>query len=347
VNVKFVFPPGNLRSYSIALMFMKNGILLLSLFILFSCSNGTSEEPNSLLSQPLFKPLSDSINQQPTAALYFKRGMLLRDNEQSALAEKDFRKAWSLEPSEDHALGLISILRSKNTDAAISFIQEALQKLPNSIALQVSLARGYQQKNEWTKALEVCNAVIAKYPNQLDALELKAELLSAQNKNAEALTTLEQAYQYAPGDPELAHNLAFAYAEAKNAKVIVLCDSLIRADKEGKHAEPYYIKGVYYANAGNNTQAINLFNQAIQHDYYFLDAYMDKGNLQYDNKQYNEALKTFQLATTVSPTFAEAYYWRGKTHEALGNKAEAKLDYQRAYGLDKTLKEAKEASDRL
>jgi hypothetical protein len=31
----------------------------------------------------------------------------------------------------------------------------------------------------------------------------------------------------------------------------------------------------------------------------------------------------------------------------LGNKEDAKLNYQRAYGLDKTLTEAKEATDRL
>ena len=89
------------------------------------------------------------------------------------------------------------------------------------------------------------------------------------------------------------------------------------------------------------------FNQAIQHDYYFLDAYMEKGSLFYNAKNYEEALETFELAAKVSPTFAEAYYWMGKTKEALGQKEEAKLDYQRAYGLDKTLTEAKQAADKL
>ena len=74
---------------------------------------------------------------------------------------------------------------------------------------------------------------------------------------------------------------------------------------------------------------------------------MDKGNLLYDAKQYKEALQTFELATTVSPTFAEAYFWLGKTKEAMGDIKEAKLDYQRAYGLDKTLSEAKVAADKL
>jgi tetratricopeptide (TPR) repeat protein len=74
---------------------------------------------------------------------------------------------------------------------------------------------------------------------------------------------------------------------------------------------------------------------------------MEKGSLFFNAKNYKEALETFELAASVSPTFAEAYYWIGKTKEALGNKDEAKLDYLRAYGLDKTMTEAKEAADRL
>jgi hypothetical protein len=37
----------------------------------------------------------------------------------------------------------------------------------------------------------------------------------------------------------------------------------------------------------------------------------------------------------------------GKCQEALGQKQEALLNYQRAYGLDKTFAEAQEAAERL
>ena len=327
---------------------MKYSVFVFALIIIFSCNNSAVEETDSLLKGEPYTSLTDSIQLQPTnARLYYQRGALLLQNQQFTRAEKDLKKAWSLKPDEQNALGLANILRRKNTDSAIVFIQQALTKLPESIALKISLARGYQQKGSFEKAIIICNEVITQYPGQLDALQLKAELLQAENKNDEALATLETAYSYAPGDAELAHSLAFAYAESKNQKAIALSDSLIEADKEGKHAEPYYFKGVYYANVGNKTGALVFFNQAIQHDYYFLDAYMEKGSLFFDAKNYKEALETFQLAARVSPTFAEAYYWMGKTKEAIGSKEEAKSDYQRAYGLDKSLKEAKDAADRL
>ena len=64
-------------------------------------------------------------------------------------------------------------------------------------------------------------------------------------------------------------------------------------------------------------------------------------------KKFNEALKTFQLVNTISATFPDAYFWMAKCEEALGQKEEAKLNYQRAYGLDKTFTEAKEAADKI
>ena len=333
---------------SLALGPMKYSAFIFLIVLIFSCSNNDVQETDSLLKGEPYSDITDSIQQQPmNAGLYYQRGVLLLQNEQFNHAEKDFKKAWALKPDERNALGLVNLLRRKNTDSAIFFVENALKKIPESIALKISLARGYQQKAELEKAIAICNDLIEKFPGQLDALQLKAELLQAQNKNEEAITTLEKAYAYAPGDAELAHGLAFAYAQTKNIKAIALSDSLIAADTEGKHAEPYYFKGVYYANIGNKTGALVFFNQAIQHDFYFLDAYMEKGNLFFNAKNYEEALETFELAARVSPTFAEAYLWMGKTKEAMGNNAEAKSDYQRAYGLDKTLKEAKDAAERL
>ncbi len=321
-------------------------VCALLMVVFLGCSSGDDE--GSILNQPPYNTVTDSIRQFPDRAdLYQRRGNLLLQAEERELAEADFKKAWNLQGSEDNAVSLASILMKKNSDSAILFIEQALQKLPQSIVLQVSLARGYQQKKNYEGALAVCNNIIAQYPNQIDALLLKAELLQSLKREKEALQTLEQAYKYAPFDAELAYNLAFEYAEAKNPKALTVADSLIKMDTSQSHAEPYYIKGVYYANNGNSIQALDLFNQAIQHDYYFLDAYMEKGTLFYDNKDYIQALKTFQLAARVSPTFADAYYWQGKTQEAMGKKLEAKQNYQRAYSLDKSLTEAKTAAEKL
>lgn len=263
------------------------------------------------------------------------------------LAENDLRNAWQLDPQEEYALRLTTILKQKNSDTAITFLEQALKKIPGSIGLHITLAKGYESKSQFDKALTIADDIIKQYPGELDALMLKSEILGKQSKNGEALSILEQAYKYAPGDVDLVHQLAFEYADSKNPKVLSLADSLIKVDFEKRHAEPYYFKGLYYENTGNWKEAVKYFDEAIQHDFNFMDAYLDKGQTYYDQKKYAEALKTFQLTTTVFPSESLPYFWLGKTQQATGNKNEARLNYQRAYGLDKTFTEAKDSADRL
>lgn len=322
---------------------------ILSFSIVFiACTGNKTSNQDATLSQPPYDKLTDSIDKAPKdAGLYFRRGTLLYGNGEMVLAENDLQSAWQLEPKEEYALRLTTILKQKNADTAISFLQQALTKLPNSIALHILLAKGCESKKEFDKSLAICNEIIKQYPGQLDALMLKSEILKQQNNNADALSVLEQAYSFAPGDVDLVHQLAFEYAESKNPKVLSIADSLIRVDVEKRHAEPYYFKGLYYENKGDYKEAIRYFDEAIQHDYNFLDAYMDKGETYYDQKKYADALKTFQFTTTVFSSEALPYYWMGKSQQALGRKDEARLNYQRAYGLDKTLTEAKDSADRL
>lgn len=325
---------------------MRN-LLMTFLPLIFLACNSKDPYDNSLLSQPPFDQLTDSIAKAPkNAELYYRRGVLLFQNAQTSYAEDDIRKAWLLAPKEEYALSLTTLLKEKSPDSAISFLQNAVQELPNSIALQIGLARGYQSKGDTGKAAAITDAIIKRYPGQLDALTLKSEILSQQNNKSGALAYLEKAYALVPSDPSLAYDLAYEYAELENPKAVTLADSIIKA-KTPEFEKAFYIKAVYMTRVGKTAEAIRNFDAAIQINYNFLDAYRDKGQLLLEQKKYEQALKTFELALKVAPASAEFYYLAGKTQQAMGNKQEARLNYQRAYGLDKSMTEAKEAADKL
>ena len=112
-------------------------------------------------------------------------------------------------------------------------------------------------------------------------------------------------------------------------------------------ARAYYVKATYFVNVNNPSKALKNYDASIAHDYNFLDSYLDKGKLLYNQKKYNDAQNVFTLALKVSPATADFYFWLAKTQEAMENKKEAKLNYQRAYGLDHTLKEAKQSAERI
>jgi tetratricopeptide (TPR) repeat protein len=324
------------------------GLLLSGMILIIRCgSEEAKSEFEELLNHPPFALYTDSIKMQPkNDSFYFRRAVLLNTNNQPTAALADFKKAWALSKKEPYALGVSNILLDKN-DNAISFINEAIKELPKSTLLKITLAKAFNLQGKTIDALKVCNEILAGNPQQVDVIKIKAELLDKQGKGTEAITILEQAYQITPYDINLNYELAYRYAETKNPAVVRLCDSLSKVDTSNNHAEPAYYKGIYFSNIGDKQNAIIQFNIAIQQDYYYLNAHIEKGRVLYDQKRYTEALKTFKLPNTISPDFADAWYWLGKCQEAMGNKEDAKLNYQRAYGLDKTFTEAKEAAESI
>jgi len=322
---------------------------LAALSFLTGCNDRNDLSPyNELLSQPPYNALTDSIHQNPSdAELYYHRGVLLAKNNNNPPALADLRKAWSLEKKEKYAIEISDLLSNEKPDSAILFLTEALNLLPQTVSLQLKLAQVYFDQQKKDEALNLCNKIIQQRPNQVNALILKSDILEEKNDTAGSIQTLEQAYFFAPFYEELCYNLAFKYAENKNPVVLSLCDSLQHADSLNEKAEPYYFRGLYFSNTNQKEKALSFFDQAIQHNYYYMNAYIEKGKILFDQKKINNALKVFELAEKISPTFPDSYYWVGRCWEVFGQKAEAKLNYERAYGLDKTFTEAKDAAERL
>ncbi len=324
-------------------------LLIGSVVVLFSCNN---EETGSLydeiLNNPPYSNISDSIKKNPgNDELYFRRAVQLNKDNFPEPALADFEKAWSLKKDERYAYAISNLWLEKKPDSAIVFLNTALHELPQSILLRLSLGRAYNALGKTDDALKISEEILQINPQQVDVMKMQSDLLEKKGNIPGAISILEKAYALTPYDIELNYMLALKYAETKNPKLLKLCDSLIRQDTEGIHAEPYYYKGIYYAVSKDKSKAIEQFNEAIKHDYTFLDAYIEKGRVLYDQKKMEEAYRTFNLAMSISPKFPEAYYWMAKCQEALGQKEEARLNYQRAWGLDKTFTAAKESAERL
>ena len=141
--------------------------------------------------------------------------------------------------------------------------------------------------------------------------------------------------------------LANLYAETKNKRAIYLCDALLAKDTARELTDAVFIKGIYYSNAGDTTKAIQLFEECINRDWKFIEAYIEKGIIQYERRDLGNAMKTFELAAKVANTYPDAYYWLGKCQEAMGHKEEALDNYYRALALDKEFTEAKEGVKRM
>lgn len=323
-------------------------VALVMIFIIGCADKNKGNDFTEMLTKPPYAGITDSIKQYPgNDELHFRRAILLNTNNQSAAALADFKKAWSLSHKEQYALGIGNLLLETSPDSAMQFIRKAAEELPKSLLLKITLARSLSEAGKTDEALRTCDEALALNPQQVDVLKIKADLLNQKRMDTEATEVLEKAYSLTPYDVELNYMLALNYAENKNSRVLALCDSLIKADSLGIHGEPYYYKGIYYSNIGDKEAALQQFDACIKHDKYFHEGYIEKGGVFFDLKNYPEAFKIFRLCNTLSPDYAPAWYWMGKCQEAMGQKDEARLNYQKALGLDKNFTEAKDALDKI
>jgi tetratricopeptide (TPR) repeat protein len=151
-----------------------------------------------------------------------------------------------------------------------------------------------------------------------------------------------------PDDEQILLNLANTYAEAGNAGAVDLTTSIAhRFPNRQMRSEAFFIKGVYYNQVKQYTEARRWLDSTLLLNYNYAEAYMEKGYSFFDEAKYKEAHKTFSTLTDLNNQYADGWYWKGKCEEALGKKKEAAESYTQAYTIDPSIKEAKEAVERL
>ncbi|MGD0280151.1 MAG: tetratricopeptide repeat protein [Smithella sp.] len=96
------------------------------------------------------------------------------------------------------------------------------------------------------------------------------------------------------------------------------------------HAEAYNNRGISYGNLGNYRQAIEDFNKAVEIKPDYAIVYYNRGNAYNNLGNYRQAIEDYNRAIEIKLAHAEAYYNRGISYGNLGNYRQAIEDYDRA-----------------
>jgi tetratricopeptide (TPR) repeat protein len=313
------------------------------------CNSKPENTPEAILSRPPYTGITDSIRNAPqNAELYLVRGLRLSQHDQHELAGADYKKAWELQPSEGTALQYISnLLLTNKPAAAVDLLNTCMEKYPANTEFQRRLGEVYAQVGAGEKALEQYDLLLAKDSSDFEAWLEKGVLLAQLADTPAATAALERSYALQP----LSYNgktLAELYSEAGNVKVLALCDTLVVKDSSiAKEAD--LLKGAYYSRIKQYDKALIHYDESIRLDWTFVDPYLEKGIILYKMKQYDKAREILATAAsiTMKKPVPEVYYWMGRCYEASGDKENALENYQRAYSLDKSFHEARDAIKRL
>lgn len=323
-------------------------------FVLWAFTNACKDagtetrETNNILEEAPYLGLTDSIHADPdNVELYKRRAALLMQADELELAYKDLATVSKLEPTEANAEQLVNLLfMTGQNRTAVQLLDELIRKYPDNENFQRRLSEALVNNGATSEAIQAYDKMIAEDSANFEAWFERGLLFLDQKDTGSAIKDMERSYALQPLQLT-GLTLANIYAERKNQRTLELTDLVISRDSLGEMADPYFIKGVYYANIGNSTRALELFNTCIRMNWKFQEAYVEKGMIYFDNKNLDEALQQFKLAATVSNTYPEAYYWQGRCYEALGMNEEALANYIRAYSLDRSFQEAIDAAERV
>jgi tetratricopeptide (TPR) repeat protein len=317
---------------------------------LCSCSSGKNDKESAekILSAPPYAGLTDSIKQFPqNQDLYMQRAVLLSQNNNHELAMADYKKAWEMKPEQHIAMQYVSNLMLVNRpQEAVKLLKESIAKWPGNPDLHRRLSEIYTQMGDTKKAISQYDEWAQQDSLNFEVWYEKGVLLARLKDTPAAIQALEKSYKVQP----INYNglaLASLYAASLNPKVLTLCDELIRRDTTGIINDVLYLKGSFYSDTKQYAKAMEMFNECISHDWKFADAYIEKGIVLHDLKNYDSALKVFTMAATVANTNPDAWYWIARIYEVQGKKDLARVNYERALAIDKNFDEAREGIKRL
>jgi tetratricopeptide (TPR) repeat protein len=326
---------------------MKN--LLFAVFIIattIACKQKNEDEKalENILNNPIYLPYTEAIKASPKSdSLYVQRGLKLMETQQFAAAVNDFKKAFDLNDNQDNALAYGgSLIEANKVDDAISFLSAQISKFPENPALRERLAFCYEQKGKFAEAIKLYDSILANDPEDFATQAMKGDALAAMDKDAEAIEMYKKSYAINP-TAFVAKQLAYILAENQSAETVAFCNTAIAKDTGGiVTTDLIYAKGTYYLNKKDYKNAETFFDDCIKRDIRYTAAYLDKSYIQYEQKQYEAALKTAILGRQIDKN-PELYYREGRCLEALGKPKDAITAYQDAIALDKNFTYAKEA----
>jgi tetratricopeptide (TPR) repeat protein len=231
--------------------------------------------------------------------------------------------------------------------AYVSKLMQQVKEYPDSLSYRLRLVEALDSMKLYPQALAHMDSVIAKDSTNNSYWFRKGQLEENVRDTIAAIESYLISIKIYPAvDAQL--YLANLLAERKDDRALLIVNNVSRSMFDRRTlAECDFIAGVYHARKKNYELAHKLFDRCINNQRKFMEAYIEKGLLLMDENKTDQAMIVFHLATTVEPTYADAWYYEGKCWESLGKTEEAKQRYEESLKYDPELKEAKDALLRL
>src|SRR6476469_1585785 len=205
----------------------------------------------------------------------------------------------------------------------IESLQKQIRSNPDSIGLHLQLINLYDSIGDFKKGYAEIDSLIKKDSGNYAFWFRKGNLAESAKDTAVALRSYSAAAKIYPS-PESLLSLANLYAEQKNPRALLLVNEVQKLGLgRESDANCNFIAGIYNARIKNKKLALELFDKCIANNYTYMEAYIEKGLVYFDEGNYREALKVFTFSSSVNNLYADSYYYMARCYEMMDIKDSA------------------------
>ncbi|MBZ0302320.1 MAG: tetratricopeptide repeat protein [Anaerolineae bacterium] len=271
--------------------------LLLALWITFPAlaqQNATGQTAQAVGPLPVMPELFDRANSASAAG---NHSQAIVDYSLFILLNPTFSQGYASRALSYDALG--------DTDQAIGDLTRALSydipQVQYKAAVYYTRATLYLKQNDLTDALDDLNVSIDAYPDGVDSLGLRAQLLTYTNRYPDALTDLNHLIELQPS--------------------------------EARH---YLDRGFIHTQLGQSDEALADYDRAVDLNPQDARPYAERALYYSAQRQFSDALVDINNAISRSPQNGEFYLVRGSIHAVVDKPIEAADDYFQWMSLNLT-----------
>ncbi len=246
-----------------------------------------------------------------------------------------------------------SLHANSTTETATPFpevilnLQEQIKNHRDSESLRMQVAQAFDSIGAYKNALAQMDTLLQKDSMNYGFWFAEGQFFQHNSDTIHAIESYSHAAKIYPS-PDALLSIANLYAEQGNPRSLMICNRVIDLGL-GKEYDAHcdFIAGVFYARTLHRDKALELFDECISNDFTYMEAYIEKGLIYFDEKKYPQALEVFRFASSVDNLFPDSYYWMARCYEMMGVKDSAVLRFKQSLSLDKTIKEAHDGLKRL
>lgn len=175
--------------------------------------------------------------------------------------------------------------------------------------------------------------LLEKYPDSVDLINQIAFSTLELGDTTRSIQLLSQSLGLKLDQPEVENQLGFLLAAIKSEQSLLIATRMAHSEKALDAARGHYIKGLFYANTGNDNEAIRSFDSSIISNFTFTDAYIEKAISLYHTGEINKAIDALSKAMDLDSKNPDVYYWMGLCLEQKKETEKALAYYQETLRL--------------